>query len=43
MMFNLVLEIEPEPPPVRGIGFKKIGRVPEAIRGEDAIVYWRRL
>ncbi len=25
------------------MGFEAVGRVPEAVDGEDAIVYWRRL
>ena len=25
------------------LGFEAAGRVPEAIKGEDAIVYWRKL
>jgi ribosomal protein S18 acetylase RimI-like enzyme len=43
MMFNLVLESNPSRHLYEGFGFRKVGRVPEAIRGEDAIVYWRKL
>jgi L-amino acid N-acyltransferase YncA len=43
MMFNLVLESNPSRHLYEGFGFKKVGRVPEAIGGEDAIVYWRKL
>jgi L-amino acid N-acyltransferase YncA len=43
MMFNLVLESNPSRYLYEGFGFRKVGSVPEAIRGEDAIVYWRKL
>jgi ribosomal protein S18 acetylase RimI-like enzyme len=43
LMFNLVFESNP----VRGLyddlGFDVVGRVPEAVDGEDALVYWRRV
>lgn len=43
MMFNLVLESNPSRHLYEGFGFRKVGRVPEAIGGVDAIVYWRKL
>ena len=43
MMFNLVLESNPSRHLYEGFGFRKIGRIPEAINGEDAIAYWRKL
>jgi L-amino acid N-acyltransferase YncA len=43
MMFNLVLESNPSRNLYEQVGFEAVGRVPDAIRGEDAIVYWRRL
>ena len=43
MMFNLVFESNPSAPPVRATRVRGVGRVPEAVGGEDAIVYWRRV
>jgi ribosomal protein S18 acetylase RimI-like enzyme len=43
MMFNLVIESNPSRRLYEGLGFEVVGRVPEAIKGEDALVYWRRL
>ena len=43
MMFNLVVESNPSRRLYEQLGFEAVGRVPEAIRGEDAIVYWRKL
>jgi ribosomal protein S18 acetylase RimI-like enzyme len=43
LMFNLVFESNPARHLYEGFGFQAIGRVPEAVEGEDAIVYWRRL
>jgi L-amino acid N-acyltransferase YncA len=43
MMFNLVLESNPSRRLYVQLGFEAVGRVPAAILGEDAIVYWRRL
>jgi ribosomal protein S18 acetylase RimI-like enzyme len=41
LMFNLVFESNPARYLYEGFGFKAVGRVPEAVEGEDAIVYWR--
>jgi ribosomal protein S18 acetylase RimI-like enzyme len=43
MMFNLVIESNPSRRLYEQLGFEAVGRVPEAIHGEDAIVYWRKL
>jgi ribosomal protein S18 acetylase RimI-like enzyme len=43
LMFNLVFESNPARHLYEGFGFKAVGRVPEAVEGEDAIVYWRKL
>ena len=43
MMFNLVFESNPSRRLYERLGFEVVGRVPEAVGGEDAIVYWRRL
>lgn len=43
MMFNLVMESNPSRRLYERLGFEPVGRVPDAVAGEDAIVYWRRL
>jgi len=43
LMFNLVFESNPARHLYEGFGFKAVGRVPEAVEGEDAIVFWRRV
>lgn len=43
MMFNLVFESNPARGMYRQFGFEELGRIPEAVDGEDAIVYWRSL
>jgi ribosomal protein S18 acetylase RimI-like enzyme len=43
LMFNLVFESNPARRLYEQLGFEAVGRVPEAVEGEDAIVYWRRL
>jgi ribosomal protein S18 acetylase RimI-like enzyme len=43
MQFNLVFESNPARRLYERLGFQAVGRIPEAIDGEDAIVYWRRL
>jgi ribosomal protein S18 acetylase RimI-like enzyme len=43
LMFNLVFESNPARHLYEGFGFQAVGRVPEAVEGEDAIVYWRKL
>ncbi|HZO58477.1 MAG TPA: GNAT family N-acetyltransferase [Solirubrobacterales bacterium] len=43
MMFNLVVESNPSRRLYEQLGFEVVGRVPSAIRGEDALAYWRKL
>lgn len=43
MMFNLVLEKNPSRTLYESLGFQVIGRIPQAKRGEDALIYWRSL
>jgi ribosomal protein S18 acetylase RimI-like enzyme len=41
LMFNLVFESNPARRLYERLGFEVVGRVPAAVEGEDAIVYWR--
>jgi hypothetical protein len=43
MMFNLVMESNPSRQLYESVGFKQVGRVPNAIGHQDAIIYWRAL
>ena len=43
MMFNLVFESNPARAMYRKLGFEEFGRVPKAVDGEDAVIYWRSL
>jgi ribosomal protein S18 acetylase RimI-like enzyme len=43
MQFNLVFASNPARRLYERLGFEAVGRVPEAVDGEDAVVYWRRL
>ncbi len=43
MQFNLVFASNPARRLYERLGFRVIGRVPEAVDGEDALIYWRRL
>lgn len=43
MQFNLVFESNPARRLYERLGFEAVGRVPEAIEGEDALIYWRKL
>jgi ribosomal protein S18 acetylase RimI-like enzyme len=43
LMFNLVFESNPARHLYEGFGFQAVGRVPEAVEGEEAIVYWRKV
>jgi GNAT superfamily N-acetyltransferase len=43
MMFNLVLERNPSRRLWESLGFETIGRIPNAVRGEAAFLYWRAL
>jgi GNAT superfamily N-acetyltransferase len=43
MQFNLVFASNPARAMYRSLGFVEIGRVPAAVEGEDAVIYWRDL
>ena len=43
MQFNLVFESNPARSMYRRLGFEEVGRIPEAVNGEDAVIYWRSL
>jgi L-amino acid N-acyltransferase YncA len=43
MLFNLVQEHNPSRRLWEKLGFEQVGRVPDAIEGEAAFIYWRPL
>jgi GNAT superfamily N-acetyltransferase len=43
MLFNLVFESNPARTMYDKLGFVEIGRIPDAVEGEDALIYWRSL
>jgi GNAT superfamily N-acetyltransferase len=43
MQFNLVFASNPARQMYRQLGFAEVGRIPAAVDGEDAVVYWRSL
>ncbi len=43
MMFNLVFESNPVRAMYRQLGFDEVGRIPNAVEGEEAVIYWRSL
>jgi ribosomal protein S18 acetylase RimI-like enzyme len=43
MLFNLVFESNPARDMYRRLGFTEVGRIPQAVEGEDALIYWRSL
>jgi GNAT superfamily N-acetyltransferase len=43
LLFNLVFESNPARRLYESVGFAVVGRIPSAVDGEDALVYWRRL
>ncbi len=43
LQFNLVFESNPARALYRKLGFEEVGRIPEAVDGEDALIYWRSL
>ena len=43
LQFNLVFESNPARRLYEEVGFRVIGRVPRAVEGEDALVYWREV
>jgi GNAT superfamily N-acetyltransferase len=43
MMFNLVFASNPARAMYSRLGFDEVGRIPDAVEGEDAVIYWRSL
>jgi L-amino acid N-acyltransferase YncA len=43
MQFNLVFASNPARHMYRKLGFLEVGRIPAAVDGEDAVIYWRSL
>ena len=43
LQFNLVFESNPARAMYRRLGFTEVGRIPRAVEGEDALIYWRSL
>jgi GNAT superfamily N-acetyltransferase len=43
MQFNLVFETNQARSLYDRLGFKEVGRIPDAVEGEDALIYWRSL
>lgn len=43
VQFNLVFASNPARGLYEELGWREIGRIPEAVDGDDAIIYWRRV
>jgi GNAT superfamily N-acetyltransferase len=43
LQFNLVFESNPVRALYERLGFTEVGRIPKAVDGEDALIYWRSL
>lgn len=43
VQFNLVFESNRARPLYESLGWREIGRLPEAVDGEDAVIYWRKV
>jgi GNAT superfamily N-acetyltransferase len=43
MQFNLVFATNPARSLYEELGWREIGRLPDAVNGEEAIIYWRRV
>ncbi len=43
IQFNLVFASNPARVLYERLGWRLVGRVPEAVEGEDALIYWRRV
>jgi GNAT superfamily N-acetyltransferase len=43
ILFTLVLEGNPSRRLWRSLGFVEVGRIPDAVEGEAAYIYWRSL
>ena len=43
IMFNFVFASNPARKLYASLGWREIGRIPDAVEGEDAVIYWRRV
>jgi GNAT superfamily N-acetyltransferase len=43
IQFNLVFASNPARSLYEELGWREIGRLPDAVEGEDAVIYWRRV
>lgn len=43
LQFNLVFDSNPVRALYERLGFTEVGRIPKAVDGEDALIYWRSL
>lgn len=43
LQFNLVFESNPARKMYEQLGFREVGRIPDAVDGETALIYWRSL
>jgi len=43
VQFNLVFASNPARALYEELGWREVGRVPEAVDGEDAVIYWRKV
>ena len=43
LQFNLVFDSNPVRSLYERLGFTEVGRIPKAVDGEDALIYWRSL
>ncbi|MDA8038912.1 MAG: N-acetyltransferase [Actinomycetota bacterium] len=43
LQFNLVFESNPARSLYERLGWREIGRIPEAVDGEQALIYWRKV
>ena len=43
VQFNLVFVSNPARALYEDLGWAEIGRIPDAVGGEEAIIYWRRV
>jgi ribosomal protein S18 acetylase RimI-like enzyme len=43
LQFNLVFASNPARRLYERLGFQVIGRIPEAVDGEEALIYWRKV
>jgi hypothetical protein len=43
VQFNLVFASNPARRLYEELGWREIGRIPDAVDGEEAIIYWRRV